>query len=130
VPALVYRNLRQALPSQDDAAALEPAAAVLGGDGFAGLAEFESAPSSTARVISAPASVIQAQYGGAASYSAADDPSLVESASPAAADETGGGDSPDVANLALDKLAREVYERLRHRLIVERERAGLSPAFS
>jgi hypothetical protein len=30
---------------------------------------------------------------------------------------------------ALEKMAQEIYERLRRRLLVERERAGLGMAF-
>ncbi len=35
-----------------------------------------------------------------------------------------------VSNQALDRLAREIYDRLRRRLIVDRERAGIGTVMS
>jgi len=48
-----------------------------------------------------------------------------EAAAPGAA----SADLTKVSNQDLDKLAREVFERLKRRLIIERERAGIGTAF-
>jgi hypothetical protein len=95
--------------------------------------------SSATQTFSAPASVIQrlaAEGGGEAPAAPAmSAPGGATSAAPggeAAAPGAGGPleDPSKAPNLVLDKLAREIYERLRRRLLMERERAGYGTAYS
>ena len=96
--------------------------------------------SGATQTFSAPASVIQrlAAEGGGGEAPAALAMSTPGAATPAAsggeAAATGAGgaleDPSKAPNLVLDKLAREIYERLRRRLLMERERAGYGTAYS
>jgi hypothetical protein len=86
----------------------------------------DSAAAAASQTLVAPALAIQRQLaaGELAGESGAGPPTA-----PAAGESDAGG-AAGASSLVLDKLAREVYDRLRRRLIVERERAGLSAVFS
>jgi hypothetical protein len=135
-PLVYRRSAFAAPPSSQAAAAMEPSSAAI--EQVLRQVERGGTIRST---ISAPPAYIQrqlAEEGGAEAAAPAMDATAEAPAQPATA---GGAATPEaaaapaeavaaVSNQALERLAREIYDRLRRRLIVERERAGIGTAMS